>query len=199
MSRVKKQHGGGYEIWTPAGRKLEPTSDRPTDVLLMGRQVEGSSIADLNNSTQGLGKKVPRILDTFWMGMVHARKLKEALTKSPLEEPPSIEDMVERFARLPRRVQSLGEPLVADVTGVRPYQGEVAVYLDYELLHEESMVMANALARYLDLPHPHDVVPSEPHIVIVEGQLSRVAQLADIEAAVPDQIKLSAMKPVPQS
>ena len=199
MSRVKKQHGGGYEIWTPSGSTSEPASSGSDDVLLLGRQVEGSSIVDLNDSTHGLGKRTPRVLDVFYMGMVYAGRLKEARADSPLEDPPSVDELAERFERLD--LASLHEPVVADVLGARSHRGEVAVYVDYPAFHEEQAIMGRAVTseKYLKLPRLHSVVPNDPRIVIVEGQLSRDEQISQIESALPDQINLSAIKPVPQS
>ncbi len=186
-------------MWTPSGSAAESTSDRSTDVMLLGRQVEGSSITDLNNATHGLGKRTPRVLDLFYMGMVYAQRLKEARADSPMEDPPSVEELAERFKGLD--LASLHEPVVADVLGARSFRGEVAVYVDYPAFHEEQAIMGRAVTseKYLKLPRLHSVVPNDPRIVIVEGQLSREEQISRIEDALPDQISLSAIAPVPQS
>jgi hypothetical protein len=163
---------------------------------LLGRRVEGSSIADLNAATHGLGKRVPRVLDVFIMGLVHAHRLSETRKESPLEEPPSMDELVRGLSDAACDLRSLAEPVTADIVGVRSSHGEVAVYVDYPELTEEQLLLAKALGKHVGLPHPSAPGPQDPRIIIVEESLARDEQLRKIEGALPEQIDLSPMRPI---
>ena len=188
----------GERIWTPPESTTASDTAEDRNQVLLGRRVLGRSINDLNMSTRGLGKKAPRVLDRFYMGLVYAHRLQEARQASPLEDPPSLEELKERFMNLD--LASLHEPVEADVVDVGEQHGEVAVYVDYPSLIEEQTVMARAVTsdKYLDLPRTHDIVPEEARIVVVEGLLTGDGQLEQIQQAAPDTLSLSAMERVPQ-
>lgn len=165
--------------------------------MLLGRRVLGSSIIELNKSTHGLSRRMPRVLDVFYAGMVYAHRLQEAREASPLEEPPSMDELVEKFLGID--MESLHGTVEADVVDVRDQHGEVAVYVDYPSLIDEQTALARAVtdSGFLSLPRTHDMVPTEPRIVIVEGRLTRDSQLERIRAGLPDTLSLSAMQRAP--
>lgn len=180
----------------PSGEGPGVESDDPGSMLL-GRRVLGSSIVELNKSTHGLSRRMPRVLDVFYTGMVYAHRLRHAREASPLKEPPSMEELIEKFLGID--TDSLHSPVDADVVDVRDQQGEVAVYVDYPSLIDEQTALAKAVtdSGFLDLSQARDMVPNEPRIVIVEDRLTRDSQLERIRATMPDTLRLSAMQRAP--
>ena len=152
IKRVAQERSGRQEFWVPPAAE-ETSPQEGEDRILWGRQVEGASIAELNMATRGLGKKMPRVLDVFIMGLVHAHRLNSMRKDSPLEDPSATEDLLEALADMPDQAPSLDESVVADVLDVRSSRKEVAVYLDYPWLLEEQYILARALSERLGLAY----------------------------------------------
>ena len=196
--RVKSQLRGKSrpkDIWLPPISE-EPTTRKGDNLAWFRRQVTGSSVDDLNMATHGIkGRRIARVLDVFSLTLVYPSELEKAIEHSPLENPPTTEELAKKLGNLP--LGSLYEPIeAAKVLDVRPHNSTVAIYVNYPPLHEERMAMTLAVWEHLGLPYPYDVTPDESYITIAEGDAS-AGQIALIEAAVPTYIGLSPLKPGP--
>lgn len=166
------------------------------DRALLYRQVEGASVDALNEATHGIrGRKIERVLDTFTLALVQEHKLAEARGYSTFERPRRIEDLAEE---LETATGSLAHPVTATVLDVKPHRAsEVAVYLGYPSLFEEQRALVLAAQEALGLSAPRSLAPIATYVTVLEGQLPRrgqTAQLESIREALPEDIELSAVQ-----
>ncbi len=181
-------------LWTP-GRPTVQETDEGNQPLIY-RQVEGRSVDMLNGATQGIrGKKIERVLDVFTLGLAQSYKIERARRHSPLARPPRVEDVA---GELLTAAASLAEPVTASVVDIKQSHHGVALHLDYDSHFDEQHQLAAVTKDVLRLPAARPIGPHDAYIVLLEGQLPRQGQTAQLSGLantlLGEEIRLSAAR-----
>jgi len=180
------------------GSRLIVIDDAPSpssqDEILLGREVTGNSIDRINQATQiAKGRRVERVLAGFIFPILYEHQLERARAASPHGASLSARELADELRGLP--IDSLHEPVTANVRGVNPHAGDLGVQVDYVEHAHEIYELENAIRGSLSLPQDYELsLGSQAGIIVVHG-VPRSHQIEAMRNDMPEMLILSPVLP----